>query len=139
MTTAELLAFNGKVIEEFRANGGRCGGPFEGNPMLLLTMTGAKSGRSLTTPLTYHADADRWVVMASAGGSPTDPAWLHNLRAEPRVQIEVGDATYDVIAEEVSGEERQRLFDGMAAAMPRFGEYQTKTERTIPLIVFLRA
>ena len=72
MSTQELLDFNRKVIEEFRANEGRCGGPFEGNPMLLMTMKGARTGRELTTPLTYHAYEGDYVVMASAGGSPAN-------------------------------------------------------------------
>ena len=138
MTVEQLLDFNGKVIAEFRANGGKCGGPFEGNPMLLLTMTGARTGRRLTTPLTYHADADRFVVMASAGGSPTHPAWYHNLKAEPAVEVEVGSERFPARAVELSGGDRDRVVAGMVAAMPRFGEYLAQAGRTIPVFALER-
>ena len=138
MTVEQLLDFNRGIIEEFRANGGKCGGPFEGNPMLLLTMTGARTGRRLTTPLTYHSEGDRYVVMASAAGSPTHPAWYHNLVADGRVVLEIGNERFDAVATEASGDERASLVEDMVAAMPRFGEYQQKTERTIPVIVLSR-
>ena len=135
MKRETLLEFNRGIIEEFRANGGKCGGVFEDNPMLLLTMTGARTGRQLTTPLTYHADGDRLVVMASAGGSPTHPAWYHNLIANDRVVIEVGSERFDAIATEAVDDERTRLFRSMVTELPRFGEYQQKVKRTIPIMV----
>lgn len=135
MTNDEVLAFNHQVIEDFRANAGVMpeGSRFHGNPTLLLTMTGARSGRRLTTPLTYTADGDAYIVMASAGGSPTAPAWAFNLRANPEVTLEVLDATFPARAIETDGDERQRVFDLMVTNLPRFADYQAGVERTIPL------
>lgn len=138
MSREELLAFNQSVIEEFRENDGVCGGPFEGNPMLLLTTRGARTGEARTTPLTYHLDGDRHVVMASAGGSPTHPAWFGNLSAHPEVVVEVGSERFDAAATSPTGEERERLFADMVAALPRFGDYQAQVERVIPLVVLSR-
>lgn len=135
MTNEETLAFNRQVIEEFRANDGVCGGVFEGNPMLLLTSVGAKSGQRRTSPLTWHRDGDRYVVMASAGGEPTHPAWFHNVVADPVVTVEVGTGTFTATATEATGDERQRLYDSFVAALPRFAEYQAEVERRIPVVV----
>ncbi len=134
-----LLDFNTKIIEEFRANGGKCGGQFEGNPMILLTMTGAKSGRRLTTPLSYCADGDDCIVFASAAGSPKHPNWYFNLVKNPDVQIERGEETYAAKALITEGKDRKDAFNLMVTAMPRFGEYQEKTEREIPVIRLVRA
>ena len=138
MSREELLAFNQSVIDEFRANDGICGGPFEGNPMLLLTTTGARTGRARTTPLTYHLDGDRHVVMASAGGSPTDPTWFGNVSANPEVMVEVGTERFAAVATAPTGGERDRVFADMVAALPRFGGYQADVDRTIPVIVLSR-
>lgn len=138
MTDEQTLDFNRTIIDEFRANGGACGGRFEGNPMLLLTMTGAKSGEPRTSPLTYHADGDDFVVMASAGGDPSHPAWYHNLVADPDVEIEVGTERFAATALEARGDERTRVFDAMVAAMPRFGDYQASVEREIPMFKLVR-
>ena len=121
-STADLLSFNQGVTAEFRANGGRCGGPFEGNPMILMTMTGARSGRSLTTPLTYCADGDDCLVMASAGGSPHHPQWYFNLVANPGITVERGTETYDALAILTSGDQRQAAYDRMTTALPRFAD-----------------
>ena len=139
MTNEQTLGFNQGVIEEFRANGGACGGIFEGNPMLLVTMTGARSGRQLTSPLTYHADGADYVVMASAGGDPNHPAWYYNLKANPDVQLEVGTESFAAVAIETADPERQRLYDSMVAAMPRFAEYQERVDRQIPIFLLRRA
>lgn len=136
-----LLEFNRSIIAEFRANGGVCGGPFEGNPMILLTMTGAKSGRELTTPLTYCPDGDNddaCIIFASAGGAPKHPNWYHNLMANQNVTIERGTETYTAKAVFTAGADRQAAFERMAQAMPRFAEYQEKTEREIPVIRLVR-
>ena len=138
MSDEQVLGFNAGIIEEFRANEGKCGGMFEGNPMLLLTMTGAKSGRQLTSPLTYYADGDDMIVMASAGGDPKHPAWYFNLKAEPNVTVELGSEQFSASAHEVEGDERSRVFDAMVAAMPRFGDYQSGVEREIPLFKISR-
>jgi deazaflavin-dependent oxidoreductase (nitroreductase family) len=127
--------FNAQVIEEFRANGGKAGGMFEGMPLLLLRNVGAKSGRQFVTPLVYLADGDRYVIFGSKGGAPVNPGWYHNLKAGPNVSIEVGTDTLDVVAEEATGEERERLYGIQAEQQPQFAEYATKTERQIPVIV----
>jgi deazaflavin-dependent oxidoreductase (nitroreductase family) len=138
MSREELLAFNQSVIDEFRSNGGSCGGPFEGNPMLLLTTTGARTGTARTTPLTYHLDGDRHVVMASAGGSPTDPIWFGNLSANSEVVVEVGTERFAAVASVPADAERERVFAAMVAALPRFGDYQADVDRTIPVVVLSR-
>jgi deazaflavin-dependent oxidoreductase (nitroreductase family) len=100
--------FNAKVIDEFRANEGQVGGMWEGTPLLLLHNTGAKSGKSRVNPLAYLGDVGRYVVIASNGGAPSNPAWYHNLKAQPNVTIEVRTKTIDVVAREATGEERDR-------------------------------
>lgn len=131
--------FNQRLIEEFRANGGVIrSGPFAGGSLLLLTTSGAKSGRQHTTPLAYTRDGDHYVIIASKGGAPTHPAWYHNLVAHPEVTVEVGSETFQAQANVAAGVERTRLFDHMAAQMPGFAEYQRNTTRQIPVIVLTR-
>jgi deazaflavin-dependent oxidoreductase (nitroreductase family) len=123
------------LIEEFRANQGVVGGPFEGATLLLLHHVGAKSGKDRVNPLVYNRDGDRYVVFASKAGAPTNPDWYHNLKANPNITIEVGTDTIDVVASEASGEERDRLFDAQVQRSPQFGEYRDKTDRVIPVIL----
>jgi deazaflavin-dependent oxidoreductase (nitroreductase family) len=130
--------FNQNVIDEFRANEGRVGGPFAGRSMLLLTTTGAKSGQPRTSPLVYTTDGDRLVVIASKGGAPTNPAWYHNLLANPEVTLEVGTERFPARATVTAGQERERLFAAQAALMPGFADYQRKTTRQLPVIAFER-
>jgi deazaflavin-dependent oxidoreductase (nitroreductase family) len=127
--------FNAQVIEEFRANGGKAGGMFEGMPLVLVHNVGAKSGKEYVTPLVYLPDGDNVVIFASKGGAPENPGWYHNLKAEPDVTIEVGDRKLDVLATEATGDERDRLYSAQEAAQPQFAEYATKTDRKIPVIV----
>jgi deazaflavin-dependent oxidoreductase (nitroreductase family) len=127
--------FNEQIIEEFRANDGRVGGIFEGSPLLLLHHTGARTGRSRVNPLAYQSDNGRYVVFASKAGAPTNPDWYHNLKAHPEATIEVGTDTIDVLANEATGEERERLYRTQAERVPRFAEYAKQTERVIPVIV----
>src|SRR5436305_15242736 len=127
--------FNAKVIDEFRANGGRVGGMFEGMPLLLLHHVGAKSGERRVNPVAYGQDGERYVIFASKGGAPTNPGWYHNLVANPRTEIEVGSETLSVVASEATGEERDRLFNAQAERVPQCAEYQTKTARAIPVII----
>jgi len=126
--------FNIKIIEEFRANGGKVGGQFEGAPLLLLTTKGAKSGETRTTPVVYLKDGERLVIFASKAGAPTNPAWYHNLLANPSATIEVGSDTMAVDAVVASGEERDRLFSRQQGVFPQFSEYAQKTTRQIPVI-----
>jgi deazaflavin-dependent oxidoreductase (nitroreductase family) len=127
--------FNTQIIEEFRANEGRVGGRFEGSPLLLLHHTGARSGTSYVNPLAYQADDGRYVIFASKGGAPANPAWYHNLMANPDTTIEVGTETLPVRATEATGEERERLFRAQVERIPVFGEYEQRAGRTIPVIV----
>ncbi len=134
----EVNDVNQRVISEFRANQGKVGGQFANRPLLLLTTTGAKSGRALTKPLAYTRDGDRIVVIASFAGGPKNPPWYHNLVANPVATVELGSERFRVRAVVTSGAERQRLFDRQAQQMPIFAEYQKKTTRQIPVIVFTR-
>jgi deazaflavin-dependent oxidoreductase (nitroreductase family) len=131
-------AFNEGVVEGFRANGGVGPGRWANQPLLLLTTIGARSGLPRTTPLIYSTDADRYVVIASKGGEPTHPDWYRNLVANPDVTLEVGGETFPARAEVAEGAERRRLFDQQAAQMPFFAEYERKTPREIPVVVFTR-
>jgi deazaflavin-dependent oxidoreductase (nitroreductase family) len=127
--------FNARVIEEFRANDGRVGGPFEGATLLLLHHDGVKSGTHRVNPLMYMADDGRYVIFASKAGAPTNPDWYHNLKANPNTHIEVGTDKLDVVATEATGEERERLFNAQAERTPQFRAYQENTDRVIPVIV----
>ena len=130
--------FNEKVIAEFRANAGKCGPPFEGSPMILVTHKGAKSGNTYTTPLVYSADGDRYVIIASKAGAPDNPAWFHNLVANTEVTVEIGSESFTANAAVAQEPERQRLYDAQAALMANFTEYAAKTTRKIPVIVLSR-
>jgi deazaflavin-dependent oxidoreductase (nitroreductase family) len=134
MSSSSPNDFNARIIEQFRANGGRVGEPFENTPLLLLHHTGARTGTTRVNPVAYLADGDRYVIFASKAGAPTNPDWYHNLRAHPDVTIEVGTDTLKVAAHDVTGEERERLFAVMAERSPNFAEYQRKTDRLIPVI-----
>jgi len=129
-------AHNHKVIDEFRANGGKVG---DGRiPHILLTTTGAKSGLTRVNPLNYSTDGDRIIVIASKGGSPTHPDWYYNLVAHPAVIVEVGTERIPAQARVAEGEERERLFNAQAALMPYFAGYQRKATRQIPVIILER-
>jgi deazaflavin-dependent oxidoreductase (nitroreductase family) len=131
--------FNARIIDEFRANEGRVGHPFEGTPLLLLHHTGARSGTSYVNPLAYLRDGDRYVIFASKAGAPSNPGWYHNLKAHPEVEVEVATDTIPVRASEAEGEERERLFSTQAERSPAFAEYQEKAGgRLIPVIVLTR-
>jgi deazaflavin-dependent oxidoreductase (nitroreductase family) len=134
----EVTDWNRAIIEEFRANDGKVGGQFAGAPLLVLTTTGAKTGKQRTHPLVYLPDGDRLIVFASKGGAPTSPDWYHNLVANPTATVEVGNETFDVKATVLTGEERDRIFAKQAELMPGFAEYQEKTTRTIPVVVLER-
>ena len=128
---------NRQVIEEFRLNAGKVGGQFTGAPMIIVTHTGAKSGKAFATPLAYTRDGDKYVVIASMGGAPNDKLY-HNLVAHPEVTLEVGTEKFKAKATEVKGAERDRLFAAQARLIPQFDEYQKKTKRRIPVITLER-
>jgi deazaflavin-dependent oxidoreductase (nitroreductase family) len=128
-----LKTFNDNVVEEFRANGGKVGGPFEGADIVLLTTTGAKSGQSRLSPLAFFTIDDRMLIVGSYGGAPKDPAWVHNLRANGKAHAEIGAESYDVVARELAQDERGALFDKLAELSPVIGEHQAKISRVIPI------
>lgn len=130
--------YNTAIIEEFRANGGKVGGHWEGRDLLLLTTTGRKSGAKHTTPMVYTRDGERLLVYASKAGAPAHPDWFLNLVAEPHVVVEVGEERYDATATPLAGEERDAAFAAQVARNPVFGEYAAKTERTIPVVALTR-
>ncbi|GGQ30087.1 nitroreductase/quinone reductase family protein [Streptosporangium pseudovulgare] len=133
------MSFNQSIIEEFRANGGRAGGPFEGGDLLLLTTTGARSGAEHTVPLGYVRHDDLLLVVASAGGAPRHPAWYHNLLTHPMVRVEVGAETYWAIAVPAEGEERDRLFEHAVRAAPGYADYQARVDRRLPVVMLRRS
>ena len=127
--------WNQQVIDEFRANDGKVGGQFAGANLLILRTIGAKSGQLRESPVAYFADEDgSMVVVASKAGLPTNPAWYHNLKANPKFDVEVGADMVAVTAEEITGVEYAAKWAEIVAKAPGFGEYQTKTTRVIPLI-----
>lgn len=129
---------NRKVVEEFRANSGKVGGPFAGSDIVLLTTVGAKSGTPRVSPLVYFDVDGRVLIAGSFGGAPKAPAWVHNLRAQPSVRVEIGTDAYDGEARELPLEERNALYPRVVEIAPQFGEYQAKTSRVIPLFELTR-
>ena len=125
---------NAGTIDEFRGNHGQVGGYFAGAPLLLLHAIGARSGSERINPTMYLRDGDRYVVLRLKAGADTNPDRYHNLKADPDVQIEVGDQTLDVHAEEVYGTERDVLFERQAERYPGFAGYQRQTSRIIPVV-----
>jgi deazaflavin-dependent oxidoreductase (nitroreductase family) len=133
-----MKAFNKNIVDEFRANGGVVGGPFEGATLLLLTSTGAKSGQPRLAPLAYLTIDGKMYIIGSKAGLDTNPDWVHNLRANSRAHIEVGTDAYDVTARELPPVERDEEWPKVVALAPGFGEYQAKTSRLIPLFELQR-
>ena len=136
-----MADFNQQIIEEFRANGGRVGGRFEGAPLLLLHHRGAKSGKEYVNPLMYQdLGGGSLAIFASKGGAPTNPDWFHNLRANPNTKIELGADTAEVVARVASDEDRDRIWEAQKRAYPNFAEYERSAGgRTIPVVVLDRA
>ena len=140
---ASFHAFNAAIVDEFRANGGKVGGQFEGGNLLLLHTTGAKSGQPRMSPLAYLPVDGKILIVGSKAGAPTHPDWVHNLRANPAARIEIGtDAgldKYDVVARELPDDEREATYPLITAVAPVFADYQAKTSRVIPLFELVRA
>ncbi len=130
--------FNQQIIDEFRSNQGKVGGMFAGMKLLLLTTQGAKSGKETTVPVSYTKEGDRFVIVASKGGAPTNPAWYHNLLAHPEATVEIGTEKFKVRALGITGNERERLYDQHAKQYPSFNDYKLKTTRTIPVFLLER-
>ena len=130
-----LKVLNGNITDEFRANAGKVGGRFEGNELLLLTTTGAKSGKPRVTPLVVFRIDGKVLIVAGYGGADVNPAWVHNLRANPRAHVELATGSFDVVARELDPSERETVIPNINATTPAFAytNYQSKTTRTIPI------
>jgi deazaflavin-dependent oxidoreductase (nitroreductase family) len=131
--------WNEQIIAEFRATGGKVGGDFEGFPLLLLHTTGARSGAERVNPVAYQAlDDGRWAVFASKGGAPDNPDWFFNLKAHPEVTIEIGTETFAAQARVLEGDERTVVWEEQKRLAPGFADYETKTDREIPVVELTR-
>lgn len=130
--------FNRQIIDEFHANDGRVGGPFEGATLLLLHHTGAKTGTTRVNPLAYAPVGDDFAVFASKAGAPTNPDWYHNLLAHPSVTVEVGTETIPVRARVADPDERERIWTRQKEQNPGFAAYEQKTTRQIPVVILER-
>ncbi|HEV2414794.1 MAG TPA: nitroreductase family deazaflavin-dependent oxidoreductase [Candidatus Dormibacteraeota bacterium] len=136
-----MASWSDATIREFHEKEGKGVGPF-GDQLILLTTVGARSGQERTSPVVYHRDGERYVVIASKGGAPDHPAWYKNLKANPVAKVEVGTATgtekFEVRASEAKGDERDRLYAERVAFSPGFGEYERMTSRKIPVMILER-
>jgi deazaflavin-dependent oxidoreductase (nitroreductase family) len=131
--------FNAKMIEEFRANGGRAGGTWAGTTLILIHHIGARSGTERVTPLGCSLlGGGRFAIVASNGGSPAHPDWYYNLKASPKIKVEVGAETFTVLAEELDDAARAGLWPMLVAEYPSIGEYQARTTRQIPVFMLTR-
>jgi deazaflavin-dependent oxidoreductase (nitroreductase family) len=122
-------------VEQYESSGGTEGTTMRGLPVVLLTSVGAKSGKLRKTPLMRVEHEGRYAVVASQGGAPKHPVWYHNLKADPRVELQDGPVRRDMTAREVTGEERAQWWQRAVAAYPDYADYQTKTTREIPVFV----
>jgi deazaflavin-dependent oxidoreductase (nitroreductase family) len=128
--------FDRRTVEEFRANGGQAGGVLAGTPLVLIHHIGARSGIEHVTPLAYSAvDGDSIAIAASNGGSPKHPAWYHNIRANPAITVELGTRRFEATAEEQTGPARADLWPRLVAQFPDLAEFETRTDRLIPLFL----
>ena len=135
MTEVEVNSWDKAVIDDLRAHGGVVTeGPLVGDPLLIMTSTGARSGKPRVAVLTFSRDDGDYVVAGTAGGSPIDPGWLHNVEANPDVTIEAGGRTFEARATIVRGAERDRLWDRHVEALPKFAAYPEQAGRVIPLV-----
>jgi len=131
--------FNAKIIEEFRANGGCVGGPWSGTTLILIHHIGARSGMERVSPLACSPRGDgRFAIVASNGGAPAHPDWYHNLKANPRIEVEVGARTFTVLAEELDDPTRAELWPKLVAESPAIGEFQARITRQIPVLMLTR-
>lgn len=130
--------WNQQIIDEFRANEGRVGGPFEGAPLLLLHHTGRKSGTERVTPMMYQAVDGGFAIFASKAGADTHPDWYRNLLAHPDVSAEIGTETVELRARDLPADEREPVWEKQKKDYPGFADYESKTDRTIPVLVLER-
>jgi deazaflavin-dependent oxidoreductase (nitroreductase family) len=138
MSDADDQLFGDEHVRVYRETGGERGYEWRGTTILLLSTRGRKSGEPRTTPLIHRVDNGHWVIVASKGGAPQNPAWFENLRAEPDAEIEVRAERIPIVASVAEGEERSRLWSLMTEVWPAYDEYQSWTEREIPVVVLSR-
>ena len=131
--------FGEEHVRVYRETAGARGYHWRGTTILLLSTCGRKSGEDRTTPLIHRTDGDRWVIVASKGGAPANPGWFENLQADPEATIEVKDERIPVVASVAAGDERARLWESMCEVWPAYADYQTKTEREIPVVILTRS
>jgi deazaflavin-dependent oxidoreductase (nitroreductase family) len=129
---------NAKVIAEYRANGGKLGGGFAGETLILVHHFGARSGTERISPLACYAEDGRLFVIASKAGLPENPGWYHNLMARPEVTVELGEESFPVRATEITGAERDEIYAKNAEQRPQFAEYQANVSRLIPVVELVR-
>jgi deazaflavin-dependent oxidoreductase (nitroreductase family) len=134
----DVKQINRTVIERFRS-GGELPQGMHRERLVLLTTSGARTGREHTTPMMFHPDGDRLLVIASNMGAARHPDWYRNLAANPHVTVEVGDERYDAVATELAGEERERVWTMLKEAYPFFADHEAGTERQIPVVALVRA
>jgi deazaflavin-dependent oxidoreductase (nitroreductase family) len=128
-----LKAFNESIVDEFRANDGKVGGPFEGNELLVLTTIGARSGQPRVSPLSCKRIDGKLLIIAGNGGADTNPSWVYNLRTNPSAHVELAAESFNVTARELPPAERDELMPKLSAAVSAFAEFQANTKRVIPI------
>ena len=138
MTKDEMNGWNQQIIAEFRANGGKVAS-FGDAPIVVLHTTGAKSGAERENPLVALVEGDDMYLFASKAGAPTNPDWYHNLKANPRAEVEYGTERFAVEAVEITGSERDEVYARQVAAQPGFGDYEKATDRVIPVFKLVRS
>jgi deazaflavin-dependent oxidoreductase (nitroreductase family) len=138
MASGDDELFGAEHVRVYRETDGERGYHWRGTTILLLTTRGRRSGEEHTTPLIHRTDGGRWVVVASKGGAPANPAWFENLRAQPDAAIQVRGEIVPVRASAAEGEERTRLWSLMTDVWPAYDDYQAKTDREIPVVVLTR-
>jgi deazaflavin-dependent oxidoreductase (nitroreductase family) len=135
----DMSNFNQTIIDEFRANGGQVGGGFAGAPMVIITTKGAKSGQRRVNPLVSQPQEDGTLyIFGSKGGAPSNPDWYYNIKANPEIEVEYGDDKFTAVANEITGEQRDEIFDRQKELMPGFADYEKATSRVIPVVALTR-
>jgi deazaflavin-dependent oxidoreductase (nitroreductase family) len=138
MSESDDNLFGAEHVRVYRETDGARGYDWRGTTILLLTTKGRVSGEERTTPLIHRTDGDRWIVIASKGGAPEDPAWYKNMQADPHATIQVRGDVIPVVMSTAEGEERERLWKLMAEVWPGYDDYQASTDRKIPVVVLTR-
>jgi deazaflavin-dependent oxidoreductase (nitroreductase family) len=137
-TTPDVTLVGESHIQRYRETDGEEGYLWNGVPSLLLTTTGRKSGEERTSALIFGRDGDDFLLIASQGGAPTHPNWYHNLTANPKAKIQVKAEKLNVVARTATDEEKPRLWAIMTKDWPNYDLYQSRTDRSIPVVILSR-